>query len=289
MDIPVIFLTALNDVADKVRAFQVGGVDYITKPFQLEEVHVRVRTHLALRKARLDLEQNIEKLRALETLRDDLVCMIVHDMRSPLLALSVHLELVRMEAGSQLGEVAQGDLQAATQMSSRIAQMANDLLDVSRLEANKLPLERQIHDIGALVRRAIGALGVLGAQHLLELDCPNEVQVSCDEGLVRRVVENLLSNALKHGPSGSRVVLRVSAGDSGARVEVSDEGSGVPEAAIERIFQKFGVVSKGRDPYSHSAGLGLAFCKLAVQAHGGSIGVIGREPRGSTFWFELPA
>ena len=94
-DVPVIFLTALTDTADKVRAFDAGGVDYVTKPFQFEEVLARVKTHVALRRAQVELADSYTRLRALEQLRDDLVHMVVHDMRSPLPALLINLRLLR--------------------------------------------------------------------------------------------------------------------------------------------------------------------------------------------------
>src|SRR5215207_6121909 len=111
-DIPVIFLTALSDIADKVKAFEVGGVDYITKPFHIEEVQARVRTHLALRSAALELSRSYAKLQKLEQLREDLVDMMVHDMRSPLAVLTGHLEFLKSDCESLSPEGA-ADLQAA--------------------------------------------------------------------------------------------------------------------------------------------------------------------------------
>ncbi len=286
--IPVIFLTALSEVADKVRAFDVGGVDYITKPFQLEEVQVRVRTHLELRRARRELSENLEKLRALELLRDDLVHMIVHDMRSPLMTLIGHLGFVQKDAEKVLTKDSLQDLEAAVHAAKVVAHMANDLLDVSRLEHSRIPLERLEHDLCTLSRAVVEALAALDPRRVIELVAPEAVHISCDAELIRRVLENLVGNAIKHTPASGRVIVSASATPGGARVTVSDEGSGIPEHAKQRIFEKFGTVATRRDQQYHSVGLGLAFCKLAVSAHGGDIGVTAREPRGSTFWFELP-
>lgn len=286
--IPVIFLTALSDVADKVRAFDVGGIDYITKPFQLEEVQVRVRTHLELRRARRELSDNLEKLRALEQLRDDLVHMIVHDMRSPLMTLIGHLGLLQKEAENALTKESLRDLDAAVHAAQAVAHMANDLLDVSRLENSEIPIERVEHDLCAMSRAVVGALGPLDPRRVIELVTSEPVLIPYDAALIRRVLENLIGNAIKHTPSSGRVFVSASATPNGARVTVSDEGRGIPEEARERIFEKFGTLATRRDQQYHSVGLGLAFCKLAVAAHGGSIGVTPREPRGSTFWFELP-
>jgi signal transduction histidine kinase len=134
----------------------------------------------------------------------------------------------------------------------------------------------------------IGALCALDPKRVIELVASEPVRISCDAELIRRVLENLIGNAIKHTPTSGRVVVAASATPSGARVTVSDEGDGIPEQAKQRIFEKFGTIATRRDRQYHSVGLGLAFCKLAVLAHGGSIGVTSRDPRGSTFWFDLP-
>jgi signal transduction histidine kinase len=103
------------------------------------------------------------------------------------------------------------------------------------------------------------------------------------------VIENLLSNAIAYSPPGGRVRLAVTRTADRARVAVHDEGPGVPEEARQRIFEKFGTVETGEKRTRHSVGLGLAFCKLAVAAHGGTIGVTAGKPAGSVFWFEIPA
>ena len=145
-DVPVIFLTALTATADKLRAFDAGGVDYVTKPFQFEEVLARVRTHVALRRAQTALADSYEGLRALERLRDDLVHMIVHDMRSPLTALQIDLNLLKGPAAA-LDDVSRQGLQAAVDSVKALNRMANDLLDVSRLEEGKMPIDRAEWDL----------------------------------------------------------------------------------------------------------------------------------------------
>jgi len=285
-DVPVIFLTALTDVTDKVRAFEVGGVDYVTKPFQVEEVLARVRTHVALCRAKRELEKSYDRLQELETLRDDLVHMVVHDMRTPLMVVQGHLQLLRSN-GAVRGEDAI-DLEAALTGAHVLTRMAHDLLDVRRMEEGKLELDRQPHDLGTIAGDVSRGLGVLDRARTIEVDVEGTPSVVCDGGLVRRVFENLVGNAVKHTPAGGRVTIGVAANDTGVRVKVMDEGTGVPLESRARIFEKFETGAR-KDQRYHSAGLGLAFCKLAVEAHGGRIGVGSGEPRGSIFWFELPA
>lgn len=287
--IPVVFLTALSDVADIVYAFDVGGVDYITKPFQLAELQARVRTHVSLRRTQFELRESLDKLRGLERLRDDLVHMLVHDMRSPLMAIMGHLSMVEDEAKAKLSADSVSDLMAAMRGAEEIARMANDLIDVSRLEAQQLPIDWREHDMGTLIRDVAQAFAALDGCRALELRVPEQLPLRCDGGLVRRVLENLLGNAIKHTPVSSAIHVAAEALAGGARVTVADDGPGIPSEARERIFDKFAVGAVRRELRYHSSGLGLAFCKLAISAHGGRIGVEARQPRGSLFWFELPA
>jgi two-component system sensor histidine kinase/response regulator len=281
-DIPVIFLTALTDIADKVEGFAAGGADYITKPFQVEEVVARVSHHLALRRAQHEVKASLERLQALERLRDDLVHMIVHDMRSPISALVMNLEysktLVTGEARQALGE--------AVGSARTLSDMCNSLLDVSRLEEGKMPLQPAPCNLSSLADRVRIAMAPLDPRRSIDLIAPGTVMATCDVQLIRRVLENLVSNGIKHTPSGGRLRIEVAALPGRARISVQDEGPGVAPETRQRIFEKFGAVAHGQR--YHSAGLGLAFCRLAVQAHGGHVGVDAAVPQGSIFWLELP-
>jgi len=288
-DIPVIFLTALSSTTDKVKAFQVGGADYVTKPFQIDEVLARIRVHVALRRSHVELQASYDRLRGLERLREDLGQMVVHDMRSPLSALVALLGLIQTDPTCTLSEDTAKDLQFALQAATNVNGLANDLLDVSRLEEAKLPLDRQSNDIVQICRDVLVRVAPLDRTRALELDAADVVSVRCDRALVQRVLENLVGNAVKHTPAGGRVRVSAVASPERVRVAVRDEGPGVPPEARTRIFEKFGTVAARHQRQYHSTGLGLTFCKLAVEAHGGRIGVDAGDPVGSVFWFELPA
>jgi signal transduction histidine kinase len=286
-DVPVIFITALTDTADKILAFDTGGVDYITKPFQFEEVLARVKTHLALRQARVALAESHDRLRALEQLRDDLVHMIVHDMRSPLTALLARLEVLE-DPVATLGEDSCEDLRAAIESTESLSRMINDLLDVSRLEVGELPVERAAWDLTQMAGDVRATLQAMDRQRPIDVESASTVEVMCDGAIIRRIMENLVSNAIKHTPAGSRVCICIATRDGSVRFEVHDEGHGVPPEARARIFEKFGTVKTRHERRYQSTGIGLAFCKLAIEAHHGTIGVDPRLPTGNTFWFELP-
>ncbi|MFI5232587.1 MAG: response regulator [Gemmatimonadales bacterium] len=284
-EIPVIFLTALTDVEDKLAGFNAGGVDFITKPFHVEEVVARVATQVALKRSRAELAESFTRLQALEKSRDDLVKMIVHDMRGLLTVVLANLELARPDI---TGDAA-ADVDAAVRAAKDVTHMSNTLLDVSRLEEGKMPLHRAPCDLAAVAKESRDSMSALDTSRTIEVVASGTVMASCDEDLILRVINNLVSNAVKHTPSGGRLQIEVSARPGGARVAVRDEGRGVPAEIRGRLFEKFaGVHTKDRKAV-HSAGLGLAFCKLAVEAHGGTIGVEDAVPKGSVFAFELPA
>lgn len=287
-EVPVIFITALTETADKLKAFSAGGVDYISKPFQIDEVLARVRAHITLRRAQLELKESYSKLRELEELRDNLFHMIVHDLRSPLTVIAGNLDLLQMFAEKKLSGQELATLNGANLGVQMAIGMTNDLLDVSKMEEGKMTLKMAPCNLIALAREVASGISVLDRTRRVVVDQSPEITVACDATLIRRTLQNLLSNAIKHTPDGSEV--RVSAVESGklARVSVIDNGAGVPAAAREKIFEKFGAAAVRSDRKYHSVGLGLAFCKLAVQAHGGTIGVDQRAEGGSVFWFELP-
>jgi two-component system sensor histidine kinase/response regulator len=284
-DIPVLFISALNDTADKVRSFHAGGVDYITKPFQLEEVEARVRTHLELRRQRAELKRSYEQLRELERLRDDLTQMIVHDMRSPLVGLQLSMEVLALSEFTHDPSNA-AMLRNANQAIAVLIQMVNQVLDVSRIESGKVKVNRTSCDLAALARGVLDSTRVLAGQKAVSAEIGETVMAEADADLIKRVLENLVGNALKFTSSTGRVRVKVSQEAEAAKVEVCDNGPGIAPADHQRIFEKFGQL-EGREKFRGS-GLGLTFAKLAIEAHGGVIGVISAPGEGSTFWFTIP-
>jgi CheY-like chemotaxis protein len=133
-EIPVIFLSALNETMDKVKAFEVGGVDYVTKPFQLREVQARVATHLELHQKRRLLQESYEQLRGLEELRDNLVHMVVYDMRTPLTSIKDFLQMLDTAEGETMSEDARGYVHSATEATDNLIELADSLLDVSTMK-----------------------------------------------------------------------------------------------------------------------------------------------------------
>ncbi len=287
-DIPVIFISSLSQTTDKVKAFTAGGVDYVTKPFEPEEVTARIATHLELRRQKRELEQSYARLQALEQLRDNLTHMIIHDMRSPLMAITGGLGIISEDATFEDTENAD-ILNMAAASGQDLTEMVNSLLDISRMESGNMPLEREDHDLKGIAEAAVNAMAANARFEGVDITVSGDsATVHVDETIVRRVFANLIGNAIKFTPGGGTVELKVKRSAETVRAEVIDAGPGIPEDYHEKVFEKFGQVEARRDKQKHSSGLGLTFCKLAVEAHGGHIGVDSEPGKGSTFWFELP-
>jgi signal transduction histidine kinase len=251
------------------------------------DITKRERAEAALRESERQLAAQYRRLEELEGLRDNLVHMLVHDLRSPLTAIRANLDLIQLDAADALNPELVESITETRTAAIRMTDMVGDVLDVSRMEAGQLPLERAEVDLGALAAEAVASVGASERARLEQP--PGSVQVLCDANVIRRVIANLVANAMKFTPAAGQIVVRVEPGAAGHKVSVVDSGSGIAPEYHEKIFEKFGQAEASRAGAQRSSGLGLTFCKLAVEAHGGRIGVESVIGKGSTFWFTLPA
>jgi signal transduction histidine kinase len=225
------------------------------------------------------------RLRELEQLRDNLLHMIIHEVRSQIDAISVSLELVK-ELSPDLGADAWRMIKTAHDCARKVFQMITQLVDIGRFEANQMPLKREKTDLVKTAKAAIESLSATFSGWSPALEAPKALEAICDPEMIRRVIENLLANALKFTPPAQEVKLIISRHGADARVGVVDQGPGIPPDLRQRIFETFShsdALSK-----RYGAGPGLAYSKLAVEAHGGKIGVESRPGYGSMFWFTVP-
>jgi two-component system sensor histidine kinase/response regulator len=291
--IPVIFVTALNDTTDRVKAIEAGGDDFLTKPHNRQILGARLRSLLRLKFATDALEESYRKLRELEKVRDDLMKMIVHDLKSPLTSVLAALEMV---LDGDFGSVNDGQRRAlgdAEAKAEDLLALIEDLLEVARIEETSIQLDLQPIAPAALLTEILHEWHMRLAQEeaIATMDVADETPVfHADKGLVKRVFSNLIQNALTHSPRSVTISLRArpDAASGGVLFTVADNGPGIPQEYHEIIFRKFEQAKTPSTPRVRSSGLGLAFCKLAVDAHGGRIWVQSTEGKGSQFHFTLP-
>ena len=286
-EIPIIFISALNETMDKLKAFAVGGVDYVTKPFNFDEVRARVHTHVELRRQKRQVEESFLQLQKLEKLRDDLTHMIVHDLRSPLMALHGFLDMIEMFEMPTLTPEGKDYVLQGQAVADTLIEMVSTLLDVSKMEAGQMKLTMAPCDLAAIVRVLLARFDSLKGTRTVTLEeSPTPFDLQADNPLVGRVIQNLLTNALKFTPDNGCVAISISCDQSQVRLAVKDNGPGIAPQYHQSIFEKFGQVEHKKNRVG--TGLGLTFCQLVVKAHGGTIGVQSEPGQGSTFWFNLP-
>ena len=289
--IPVIFVTAMNDTSDRVRGIEAGGDDFLTKPHNRLVLGARVRSLLKLKAATDALENSYRKLRELEKVRDDLMKMIVHDLKSPLTSVLATLELLGDGVFGSLSDEQKRAVGEAEGKSEDLLALIEDILEVARIEEAAVSLSPEPIAPAALVSELVHEW----AHRFQQEGTTVSVKVDddtplfhADKGLLKRVFSNLIQNAVTH--SSQPIELSVSVRQAGDSVlfMFADNGPGIPPEYHEVIFRKFGQVSGGTTPRVRSSGLGLTFCKLVVDLHGGMIWVRSREGEGSAFYVQLP-
>ncbi len=286
--IPVLLVTSLSGRSERLQGIRAGANDFITKPVDTADLIVRVQNSVTTKRLFDQVEDQYRQLQRLEAMRDDLVHMIIHDLRSPLTGLLGYLDLLRSEA------TAHGDCETvryaeeAERIALRLRDMTNTVLDVSRLEVGKMPLARAKIDMREVVAQALQVLGPQAGARV-QFDKPDDpMALWGDDELLRRVVGNLVGNALKFTPMEGAIRVDLIGTETEVSVSVADSGAGIPVEAQGHIFDKFSQTTAGAQWSGHSAGLGLTFCKMAIEAHGGAIEVESVVGQGSIFRFRLP-
>jgi two-component system, sensor histidine kinase and response regulator len=291
--IPVVMVTALSDRDDRIRGIEAGADDFLSKPVYRWELLTRTKSLLRIKRLHDDLQKSYEQLKKLEDLRDRLIQLLIHDLKGPLTSLLLGVDLLISHDGEPAIEGKHWDL--LRRMRAQIGElthMVQSLLDIARMEEGKLPLQPEVFPVTELVQNLLGEFEVPYASKgvALEGQVSSDLRlVHADRDLLKRVLANLVKNALEYTPTNGRVIVDAREEDAGwLRIWVEDTGVGIPEALQGKIFEKFGQVHLREARQRRGTGLGLTLCKLAIEAHGGRIWVESQEGKGSRFSFTIP-
>jgi signal transduction histidine kinase len=300
--LPVILLTALDRQEQRNVGLEAGADDFMSKPVDRRELTLRVERLIKIKRheeqirEQLDLvsrhdqmaQKQIRELQELDVLKEDLVAMMVHDLRNPLAGIVGFLDLLTSDLDDHR---LRKDADAAVQAGNRLREILDDMLHVRMLEGGALHMQCELVQAGAVVEDAIKSVWGAARARRVEIAAQIEqslLQLDADPKYVRRAIENLLSNAVKYSPSGTSVRASVRAVGSDVEIEVADRGSGIPEQFKEHLFQKFGSIEAARGDARNGIGLGLYLVKLVANAHGGRAVVRDRKHGGAAFGLVLP-
>jgi signal transduction histidine kinase len=290
-DVPIVFVTAQRDVDTFDRARLAGGDDFLTKPVRPTELVLRVQAAMKLHRIAAERNELFDLMRRqrddvmrLQLQREQLIAFLVHDLKNPVHAIQLHGELIARD--THASERSRSSAASIRSDTAALLRMIMNLLDLSKADEGRLVPARQpieLRELAAEVQIEMATRARTAEIDLIVDMSPRTVHG--DPDLLRRVLENLVDNAIHHAPEGTAV--RVTATDLGAGlvIRVADAGPGVPEPLRERVFDRF---VQGEAASRAGRGLGLAFCKLAVVAHGGAIWIEDAAP-GAVFCVRLDA
>lgn len=295
-DIPVIFLSALSDTDTKVRGLEVGGVDYITKPFQSQEVMARVSNQLKISRLEQDRKQHIEELEKLNEEKDKLMQIVLHDLRSPLGGVYGLAEILKTGKEATNEALVREFAAIISSTSSFLLTLVNDLLDLAKVESGKMDVEYSEFSITQTINNCMQLLGIVAQNKGVELVCEpseEEIVITADEPKIIQILNNVISNAVKFTPSGGVVTVgvRYSSDKAGGRqiaLSVRDTGLGIDADTLPHIFDKFGKHQRSGTAGEQGTGLGMPIVKRFVELHGGSILITSKVNLGTTIDINLP-
>jgi len=281
-DIPVIFLTALTGMDDKIRGFHAGGDDYITKPFDNEEILARISTHIRLQQQRRELEH-------LVTARDLTLSVIAHDLRSPICALKSMFSVLNRHCGHD-NDVTQKVIHEGEFLVDTTLSLLDNLLgwsysqrDGIRPAPATISLEESFRECAALLRHQAEKKNIA-----LDIDIPESAAVTADPGMAQTVWRNILTNAIKFSHPGGTIKVSAEKRDTCWRVTVTDNGIGIDEKSLAALFTLKESIRKQGTAGEKGSGLGLVLCKELVEKNNGSITVESIPGQRTSFHISLP-
>jgi signal transduction histidine kinase len=293
-DVPILFLTALRDVDTFETALEAGGDDFLTKPVRPAELVARVETSLKLRRMSSELREHASLLRKqrddllrVQLQKERLMAFVVHDLKNPVAAMDLHAQFLMRDR--KLSDDARASALQIRTEARRLNRMLLNLLDISKADEGRLAPHRARLASRVLFERVMSELSAVAEQREVRLEAAGDsVELDVDEHLMERMVANLVENAIRHAPPASAVRLEARAAGGAREILVSDAGKGIPEELRAKVFEAFmQAPSPDAQRDAGGRGLGLAFCKLAAEAHGGTIEIEDANP-GAVFRVRFP-
>ena len=289
-EIPIIFLTALNNPNDLVKGFQVGANDFLTKPFNKEELVMRVMHQIQLVAAKRIIVRQNEELKRTISNRDKMYSVIAHDLRSPMASIRMVLNLaVNVVSPEMVGDEIFGLLDKANRESEETHDLLDNLLKWTKSQTGRLNVVYQDLDLDDIVPGVVDIFKMIAEMKKIDLKylpAEEKLTVRADNDMIKTIIRNFLSNAVKFTPAGKGIEVFYTREGDFARVSVRDHGVGVEPERVETIFHK-GETTYGTGG-EEGSGLGLQLCQDFARKNGGEAQVESTLGEGSTFSFTIP-
>ena len=289
-DIPVIFLTALHNPEDIVKGFKFGASDYISKPFNHEELITRVAHHIYLAAAHRTILQQRDELQATVEARDKMYSVIAHDLRSPIGTLKMVFNMLSINlSADQIGEDSFEMISMGNNITENTFMLLDNLLKWTKSQTGRMNTVFQEVDISEVVLFASKMSDVMAQVKNIEVeyDIPEPITVSCDVDMVKTIMRNLMSNAIKYSQEGGKIVVSVRETPTHAAISVRDNGIGIKEEDIAKLLNPETHYTTYGTKNEEGSGLGLQLVQDLTLRNGGELTIESKEGEGSTFTFTI--
>ncbi|MEX0322275.1 MAG: response regulator [Puniceicoccaceae bacterium] len=290
-NLPIIFLSAKGEREEIVAGFKSGAIDYIVKPFHPAESLTRINTHLSVKKLAQLREKHIQELKHLNEAKDRILRIASHDLRNPVAAIVGLAEFLKEDC-SNMNDAQKEIVDCIEEAGQSVVSLLNELLDISAYDSGRMELKLEDLSLCKLVGKLVPLFrGESERKNIaLSFDCEKGIpSVPVDRQQIRRVVDNIIGNAMKFTPSGGKVSVWVRKIPGSVCLEINDTGPGIPEEEADRLFEEFGKTSNIPTGGEKSTGLGLSISQRIVSAHGGHITFENLPEGGARFSVILPA
>lgn len=290
-DIPIIFLTALNSTADIVKGFQVGGNDFISKPFNKEELIIRVTHQISLIAAKRIIISKTEELRRTIVGRDKLYSVIAHDLRSPMGSIKMVLNMLILSLEKEtIGEEMYELLTMANHTIEDVFSLLDNLLKWTKSQIGKLNVVYQEIDVVEVMQGVIEIFTTVAAikKIAIKMEAPEHIKVRADIDMMKTVMRNLISNAIKFSTEGTEINVIMEEKEGNAVISVRDHGCGIDEENQKKLLHTDTHFSTFGTNNEEGSGLGLLLCQDFVIKNGGKLWFNSVKGEGSTFSFSVP-
>jgi signal transduction histidine kinase len=287
-EIPIIFMTALNSPDDKVKGFELGAVDYITKPIDVKEVLARVKIHLSIQHLQKELKKKLQKEKELNQLRSRLLSMASHELRTPLVGIKITTELLERYNEKLSSEKREEHYDRILTSISQMRELLDDILMMVKSEEGKVKINLEEVDLKEFCRNVFEEFKMIGgeANELIFSAEDSDFRGKTDKSLLNHIISNLLSNAIKYSPEGKKIYFDLSKKDGNFIFQVKDEGIGIPPEDRRNLFQAF---HRGQNVGDiEGTGLGLSIVKQFIERLNGEITVESEVNKGTTFTVKIP-
>lgn len=289
--IPVIMITALRELKDKIASLEAGADDFISKPFENVELLTRVKSLLRIKKYQDELERKNEELKKMDLFKDELTHLIVHDMKNPIFVIQGNLQMMGMGLSKNESSELTKYIARIERSTQNLLKMVLNLIDISKLESGAMKLNKELLVVNDIVKKCVKKVSASAENEskIIRMDLANNLPMTyLDNSIFEKVLDNLIAFAVSNISSNGTVEVNTQFSDNTVHFEIKDNGVQIPPKYHQAVFDKFSQVEIKNEGFRLGRGLGFTFSKLAVEAHQGKLYLDNEGNVGNRFVIDIP-